>query len=105
MSDSRPIAQFRCNDIEKGKLHKEWEVWKKSLECYFEAEDITDQKKKRAKLLHLGGPHLQSLFQSLPDSAKFSYVTPEKQYYDVAVLAFDHFFKPGRQDVLERHKL
>lgn len=105
MDSSRAICQFRCNEIDKTKLHKEWDVWKTSLEYYFEAEEIVDQKKKRAKLLHLGGPQLQSLFQSLPDREKYSYVTPEKQYYDVAIRAFDNFFQPGRQDVLERHNL
>lgn len=105
MDSSRGIPQFRCNDIEKTKLHKEWAVWKRSLEYYFEAEDITDQKRKRAKLLHLGGPQLQALFQSLPDSEKFASVAVEKQYYDVAIQAFDDFFQPGRQDVLERHHL
>lgn len=101
----RLIPPFRCNEIEKTKLHKEWEVWKRSLEYYFEAEDIIEQKKKRAKLLHLGGPQLQTLFQSLPDSEKFASVAVEKQYYDVAIQAFDDFFQPGRQDVLERHHL
>lgn len=101
----RPVPPFRCNEIERGKLHKEWEVWKRSLECYFESEDITDQKKKRAKLLHLGGSQLQSLFQTLPDSEKFSYVTPEIRFYDVAISAFDQFFRPVQQDVLERHRL
>lgn len=105
MSDSRPLPQFRCDDIEKSKVHKAWEIWKGSLEYYFESEDIVDQKKKRSKLLHLGGPQLQMLFKSLPDSEKYAFVTPERQYYDVAIAAFDKFFRPGRQDVLERHRL
>lgn len=105
MEQSRVLPPFRCNDVDKGKLHREWVIWKRSLECYFESEDIIDQKKKRSKLLHFGGPQLQALFQNLPDAEKFSYVTPEKQYYDVAIQAFDAFFQPGRQDVLERHKL
>lgn len=105
MEQSRVVPPFRCNDVDKGKLHREWVIWKRSLECYFESEDIIDQKKKRSKLLHFGGPQLQALFQNLPDVEKFTYVTPEKQYYDVAIQAFDAFFQPGRQDVLERHKL
>ncbi|XP_062715128.1 uncharacterized protein K02A2.6-like [Aedes albopictus] len=102
---SRAIPPFRCNEIDKNKLHKAWQVWKRSLEYYFEAEDITDQKRKRAKLLHLGGPQLQALFQSLPNSERFALVSLEKAYYDVAIQAFDEFFQPGRQDVLERHNL
>lgn len=105
MELTRAIPPFRCNEIEKNKLHKEWQIWKRSLEYYFEAEDINDQKRKRAKLLHLGGPQLQALFQSLPNSEKFAVVSLEKPYYDVAIQAFDEFFQPGRQDVLERHHL
>ncbi|XP_055623066.1 uncharacterized protein K02A2.6-like [Toxorhynchites rutilus septentrionalis] len=105
MGDLRSVLPFRCNEIERGRLHKEWEAWKTSLECYFESEDIIDQKKKRAKLLHFGGTQLQALFQTLPDSEKFSYVTPDIRYYDVAILALDDFFKPVQQDVLERHRL
>lgn len=105
MDSSRAIPPFRCNEIEKTRLHKEWQIWKRSLEYYFEAEDITDQKRKRAKLLHLGGPQLQAVFQSLPNSEKFAVVAVEKAYYDVAIQAFDEFFQPGRQDVLERHNL
>ncbi|XP_055633292.1 uncharacterized protein LOC129773671 [Toxorhynchites rutilus septentrionalis] len=105
MESSRAIPPFRCYEIEKTKLHKEWQIWKRSLEYYFEAEDITDQKRKRAKLLHLGGPQLQAVFQSLPNSEKFAVVSLEKAYYSVAIQAFDDFFQPGRQDVLERHIL
>ncbi|XP_058823888.1 uncharacterized protein K02A2.6-like [Topomyia yanbarensis] len=105
MDLTRIIPPFRCNEMEKTKLHKEWQIWKRSLEYYFEAEDITDQKRKRAKLLHLGGPQLQALFQSLPNSERFAVVSLEKAYYDVAIQSFDDFFQPGQQDVLERHNL
>ncbi|XP_062713896.1 uncharacterized protein K02A2.6-like [Aedes albopictus] len=86
MDSSRAIQQFRCDDIEKHRLFNEWRVWKGALECYFEAYDIEDQRKKRAILLHLGGPQLQ-------------------RWYDVAINALDGFFQPCRQDCLERHKL
>ncbi|XP_055631725.1 uncharacterized protein LOC129771752 isoform X2 [Toxorhynchites rutilus septentrionalis] len=95
MDSSRVIPSFRCNEIEKTKLHKEWQIWIRSLDYYFEAEDITD----------LGGSQLQAIFQSLPDSEKFAMVSLEKAYYDVAIQALDDFFQPGRQDVLERHNL
>lgn len=105
MEDSRPVPQFRCDDIEKNKLYKEWRIWKGALECFFDAYDVVDQKKKRAKLLHLGGPQLQRVFQNLPDREKFPMVSTEKQWYDVAINALDAFFQPSRQDCLERHRL
>lgn len=105
MEDSRPMPPFRCDDIEKQKLCKEWRIWKGALECYFDAYEITDQRKKRAKLLHLGGPQLQRIFQNLPDRENFPLVAIEKPWYDVAINALDTFFEPCRQDCLERHKL
>lgn len=105
MEDSRPVPQFRCDDIEKGKLNKEWRIWKGALECFFDAYDVVDQKKKRAKLLHLGGPQLQRVFQNLPDREKFPLVSTEKKWYDVAISALDGFFQPCKQDCLERHRL
>lgn len=105
MEEPRQIAPFRCDIIEKGKLSREWETWKWSLECYFEAFDITDQKKKRAKLLHLGGVELQRVFRSLPDHAKTPLVTLNPKVYDLAIELLDSFFQAGRQNVIERRKL
>lgn len=105
MEDARPLPQFRCVEIEKQKLFKEWKSWKGALECYFDAYGIYDQKQRRAKLLHLGGPQLQHVFQNLPDRENFPLVSLEKQWYDVAINALDAFFQPYRQDCLERYKL
>lgn len=105
MEESRPVPQFRCDDIEKNKLNKEWRIWKGALECFFDAYDIVDQKKKRAKLLHFGGPQLQRVFYNLPTRENFPLVSTEKQWYDVAINALDEFFQPCKQDCLERHRL
>ena len=105
MEETRQIAPFRCDIIEKGKLSREWETWKWSLECYFEAFNITDQKMKRAKLLHLGGVELQRVFRSLPDHDKMPLVTLNPKAYDLAIELLDSFFQAGRQDVIERRKL
>lgn len=105
MDASRPLPQFRCEDIEKSRLHHEWRDWKSALERYFEANDIIDQFRKRAKLLYLGGPQLDKVFTNLPEGSKFPLVATEKKYYDVAVSALDSYFQPVRQDVLERHRL
>lgn len=105
MEDTRPMPQFRCEDIAKARLHHEWYDWKSGLERYFDAHDITDQYKKRAKLLYLGGPQLDKVFTNLPDGNKFPLVAIEKRYYDVAVAALDNYFQPVKQDILERHRL
>lgn len=105
MEETRQIPPFRCETIEKNKLSREWESWKWSLECYFEAYGIFDQKMKRAKLLHLGGVELQRIFRSLPDHAKMPLVTLEPRVYDLAIELLDAYFQAGRQDVIERRKL
>ena len=105
MDENRPLPRFRCEDIEKSRLHHEWMDWKSALERYFDATDVVDQYKKRAKLLYLGGPQLDNVFKSLPDGEKFPLVATEKRYYDVAVAALDNYFQPIKQDILERHRL
>lgn len=105
MEEARPIPPFRCDSIEKRKLSREWETWKGSLQCYFEAYAITDQRMMKAKLLHLGGVELQRVFRSLPDHDKFPVVALEPKFYELAVDILDGYFLPGRQDVIERRKL
>lgn len=92
MDDTRPMPQFRCEDKEKSKLYREWNDWKSGLERYFDANDVTDQYKKRAKLLYLGGPQLDKVSTNLPDGNKFPVVAIEKKYYDVAITALDNYF-------------
>lgn len=104
-TDSRPIPPFCCEQIERTKLAREWKSWKTSLEFYFDAHEIVDQKVKRAKMLHLGGPQLQRVFTNLPDADKVPLVAWEKKWFDVAVEKLDAYFQPVRQDTLERHRL
>ncbi|XP_062538771.1 uncharacterized protein LOC134207062 [Armigeres subalbatus] len=104
-TDIRPIAPFCCEQIERTKLAREWRSWKTSLEFYFEAHGIQEQKMKRAKMLYLGGTQLQRVFINLPDTDKVPLVAWEKRWYDTAIEKLDEFFQPVRQDTLERHRL
>ncbi|XP_058811184.1 uncharacterized protein K02A2.6-like [Topomyia yanbarensis] len=105
MDESRPIPPFKCEAIEKHRLSREWEVWKGSLECYFEAYGVEDQRMKKAKLLHLGGIDLQRIFKSLPDHNKVPMVTLEPKVYNLAIELLDGYFQSGRQDIIERRNL
>jgi hypothetical protein len=49
-------------------LAQRWEKWTKSLDYYLRASGVTDQKKKRAVLLHLAGPDVQEIFENLPNT-------------------------------------
>lgn len=75
------------------------------MEYYFEASQVHDQKMRRSKMLHLGGPQLQRVFNTLEGTEDFPLVLLEKRWYDVAVERLDAYFKPRKQDVLERHRL
>lgn len=105
MDETRPIPPFRCESMEKQRLSREWGSWKGSLECYFDAYAITDQRMMKAKLLHLGGVELQRVFRSLPDHDKFPVVALDPKFYDLAIDVLDGYFQPGKQDVIERRKL
>ncbi|XP_055614912.1 uncharacterized protein K02A2.6-like [Toxorhynchites rutilus septentrionalis] len=105
MDESRLLPMFRCDQIESGKLAKEWREWKDSLEFYFDSYQITDQKIKRSKMLHFGGPQLQKVFKSLEGTEDFPLVMLDRNWYDIAIDRLDAYFKPRQQNVLERHKL
>lgn len=105
MDDSRAVPPFRCDRIEASKLAREWKAWKESLECYFAAYDITDQKVMRAKMLHLGGPALQTVFKNLDDYDYVPLVAVFPPWYDVAVEKLHEFFEPRHQSTSERRKL
>ncbi|XP_062538768.1 uncharacterized protein K02A2.6-like [Armigeres subalbatus] len=75
------------------------------LEIYFDAYDIADQRKMRAKLLHFGGKQLQRVYENLPDVDKLPIVSIKANWYDVAVSKLDEYFEPGRQYILERSRL
>lgn len=47
-------------------LSSRWEKWKRALQLYLLASDVTDSTKKRAILLLTGGIALQEIFYSLP---------------------------------------
>lgn len=105
IDDARPVPPFRCEEIERNQLAKEWKSWKSALQIYFEAYGISDQKVMRAKLLHFGGKQLQRVYENLPNVNKIPLVSTQDNWYDVAVGKFDEFFEPGRQFILERCRL
>ncbi|XP_062542134.1 uncharacterized protein LOC134210124 [Armigeres subalbatus] len=104
MEEMRPVPPFRCNQIETSKLAKEWRAWKESLECYFAAYGISDQKVMRAKLLHFGGPALQTVFRNLKDHNTVP-VVALNWGFDAAIEKLDEFFEPRHMSTSERRKL
>ena len=69
-------------------LAQRWEKWTKSLDYYLRASGVTDQKQKRAVLLHLAGPDVQEIFETLPDTG---------DDYKTALEKLNEYFKPKKK--------
>ena len=95
---------------------EEWSRWKRSLQYYLTAKDITDPERKKAILLHKGGPDLQEVFASVApvssdsDSAELDPAALAKKTEKAAVDVFavvvkllDAHFKPSVNKFYERH--
>lgn len=91
--DIREIKSFKLND--------DWEKWQRSLDIYFQANAITNDEIKRAKLLHFGGTDLQDLFFVLPGANVEK--TADNDIYQVAVTKLKEYFLPKRSTAYERH--
>ena len=49
-------------------MASEWEKWKKRFQYYVAAAKLSDNKQKKAVLLHLIGPAGQEIFDTLSDT-------------------------------------
>ena len=79
---------------ETSSLAQRWEKWTKSLDYYIRASGISDQKQKRAILLHLAGPDVQEIFETLPDTG---------EDYKTALEKLNEHFNPSKNIPFERH--
>ncbi|XP_046975751.1 uncharacterized protein LOC124541886 [Vanessa cardui] len=89
----------------------QWERWKRSVLIYLEAADIQIPAKKRATLLHFGGPGLQDIYSNLP-GANAVVSTPSgtsedpvdgRDVFEIALEKLDQYFLPKQSKVYERH--
>lgn len=102
------IKPFNCSDLDKNVVRVEWEKWLRSLKLYFESEDIFEGKKRKAKLLHLGGPQLQEVIFTLPGAleeppapAKPGQKTTDS--FEWLVEKLNDYFSPQRNSTFERN--
>ena len=86
-----PLTPFDCSDPGK------WEQWKKGFEYYLVASNVSDEKRKVALLLHMGGSELQELFQAISDpDVKFESLKKAIEILDGQLL-------PRKNVIYERH--
>ena len=76
-----------------------WKQWKRRVEIYLTAKDISNAKRRHAILLHLGGPQLLAIYDSLPNVAA---IEAEQDAYVAAITALDTYFEPKTNDIYER---
>ncbi|XP_049886660.1 uncharacterized protein LOC126381182 isoform X2 [Pectinophora gossypiella] len=110
MSQSQlpPLEHFDC-DSDNASLGVRWEKWKRSLDIYLFAANINDSKKKRATLLHMGGPTLQDIYFNIPGAHIPVEPQPDvpgdqtSDVYKTAIDKLDDYFMPKQSSVYERH--
>lgn len=88
---------------EQSRLPTEWQKWKRELERYFDANNITSQWEKRSILLYVAGPDIQEIFDHLPGTDEVPHIVADPPYYDVAIRKLDEHFEPMRRRNYERH--
>lgn len=97
------IKPFLCETIDKSLLRIEWEKWLRAFEIYFIAEEIDTPIRKRSKLLHLGGPQLQTVAFTLPDAVLENSTDKDIDIYQVLVEKLNAYFSPKQNSSFERH--
>ncbi len=75
-------------------LSQRWTKWVKSFEYFLVASNVTDKKRQRALLLHLAGPEVQEVFETLSDTG---------DDYATALDKLNVYFNPQKNIPFERH--
>ncbi|KAL7301787.1 hypothetical protein TKK_0005775 [Trichogramma kaykai] len=101
MGDPVGLKPFLCDGVDKSLLRVEWEKWLRSLKLYLTVEEITDDLKKRNRLLHLGGVQLQDVAYSLPGAVIEK--AEGTDVFNVLVDKLSEYFSPKQNSTFERH--
>lgn len=92
------LPPFDCKgDIST--LGQRWKKYKRSVEYYNAAKAITSAERKKAILLHFGGPDLQDLFETLTVADPSGHET----VYTKTIEAFDNHFLREKNIPFERN--
>ena len=87
-----PLPAF--SPEETSNLAQKWAEWKESFQYFIEGSGITDEKQKKAILLHQAGMEVQRIFRTL---------TVASDSYANTVKALDEHFMPKKNVAYERH--
>ena len=75
-------------------LWQRWSKWVKGLEYFLVASNITDKKQRGAVLLHLAGPEVQRVFETLSGTG---------DDHATALAKLTEYFEPKKNIPFERH--
>lgn len=101
MSQIPPMESLDCEG-DPASLGLRWEKWKRGLELYLIATNVTTPEAKRAMLLHMGGLALQEVYFNIP-GAHVEGAVEGKDLFAVAISKLDDYFAPKQSRVYERH--
>ena len=86
--------------VERYVMGADFERWLTSVDLYMDALDVKRQTRKKAILLHLIGPDLQQVYNTLPETATEG--TSEQGEYDVCKAKLRAYLTPARNTIAER---
>ena len=93
--DFSRIKQFRPH-VDQSSLAVRWKDWLKRFERCMVGMDIKAKARKRALLLYLAGPEVETIFATLPDVGA-------EDDYDTVVAKFTGYFAPKQNNLYESH--
>ena len=91
-----PSIQPFDNTGDQTSLGQRWTTLMKSFNCFATGSRVTDKAQKRALLLHMVGPSVQEIFETLSGRG-------EANDYDKEVQCLNTYFKPKANVPYERH--
>lgn len=85
MAKALDVGTICAFDTRETNLGVRWKKWKKQFEYYIVASGITQAAQKRALLLHVAGPRLQDIFETLSETGNS---------YEQAIEKLDEYLLP-----------
>ena len=84
-----PLPEFNPETEIGSSVAKRWEIWLNDFTMFITANAITDNARKRALLLYMGGSRVREIFSTLQD-------TGDDDNFDTAKTKLNEYFAPQK---------